>query len=138
MKKELIKDKYHDAVRRPRNTDARDKKRGDNVSEMVIETFDAKNDANVIVPAGAQEIRRRWPEKVMNGSAWVRTMMPLNNLSQNGSPMPKYPRMTNQFNMEFDRYSFNDPRASSRLRAGHERKIIEHEWRILGERKEAM
>lgn len=46
--------------------------------------------------------------------------------------------MTNEFNMEVDRYSVDDPRSTGRGRKEPERKILEHEWRRLGERKEAM
>ncbi len=65
MNKELIKDKYHDAGHRPRNTDTRKKKRFGSVSEMVFETLEAKNAANIVISMFVQEVERRAEEKML-------------------------------------------------------------------------
>jgi hypothetical protein len=63
--KEKLKDPYHDAGHRPRNTDTRKKKRFGSVSEMIFETLEAKNAANIVITMFVQEVERRAEEKML-------------------------------------------------------------------------
>lgn len=58
-------DKYHDCGHRPRINDKRKRKRFGSVSEMVFETLEAKQAANIVVTMFVQEVERRAEEKML-------------------------------------------------------------------------
>lgn len=58
-------DKYHDCGHRLRINDKRKRKRFGSVSEMVFETIEAKQAANIVVTMFVQEVERRAEEKML-------------------------------------------------------------------------